>query len=52
MLELNEIIKVINELIETCRSNNFCHTCPYWNKEKGECRIHMEANVESPPEMW
>ena len=51
-MELEEIVKVINELMETCRGNSFCDTCPYWDKEKGECRVQMQTKVENPPEMW
>ena len=52
MLELKEIVKVVNELMEICVDNPYCDTCPFWDKEKGECQVQMQANVENPPEMW
>ena len=52
MREIKDIINVINEVVETCRSNSFCDICPYWNKKKGECQIQMKAKVENTPDMW
>ena len=53
MLELKEIVKVVNEVIETCRGNSRCNLCcPYWDEEKKECKIQMQTNVGYTPDMW
>ena len=51
-MELENAVKVINESVETCRSWSFCHGCPYWNKDKGECKVQMTANVGNTPDQW
>jgi hypothetical protein len=52
MTEFENAIKIINEVVETCRSWSQCYACPYWDKDKGECKVHMTANVENTPDMW
>ena len=52
MIELKEAIKVINEVIETCRMTNYCTACPYWNDEKSECSMQMESMANNPPYEW
>ena len=51
-MDFENAIKIINEIVETCRSCSFCHSCPYWDKDKGECKVQMTANVGNTPEMW
>lgn len=51
-MELEKAIEVINEIVETCRSWSFCDCCPYWNKDKGECKVQMTAKVENTPDQW
>ena len=52
MIELQEAIKVVNEIIETCRMTNYCDMCPYWNDEKGECSMQMESLANCSPYEW
>lgn len=52
MTEFENAIKIINEVVETCRSWSSCYGCPYWDKDKGECKVQMTANVENTPDMW
>ena len=52
MTEFENAIKIINEVVETCRSWSFCDCCPYWDKNKGECKVQMTAKVENTPDMW
>ena len=52
-IEFKDIaIAFINEIIDTCRQNSYCQTCPYYNVEKGECKIQMESKAEHPPDNW
>lgn len=51
-MEFENMIKIINEIVETCRSWSFCHLCPYWDKDKGECKVQMTAKVEHTPDRW
>jgi hypothetical protein len=51
-MKFENIIRIINDVVETCRSNQFCDICPYWDKEKGECKIQMSAKVENTPDKW
>ena len=50
--ELENLIKAVNEIIETCRNCGFCVLCPYWNRDTGECRVQMESKSENPPYKW
>ena len=52
MTEFENVIKIINEIVETCRQWSFCDCCPYWDKDKGECKVQMTAKVENTPDMW
>lgn len=52
MTEIKDLIKAINEVIETCRSYGFCNCCPYYNKEEHCCIMQMETKAENVPEMW
>ena len=52
MRKFEEIVEVINEVVTTCRENSYCHSCPYWNVEKGECRIQMETKADDTPYVW
>ena len=52
MTEIIELVKAVNEIIETCRSYSFCDCCPYQDKTDGSCIIHRETKVENVPEMW
>ena len=52
MTEIVDLIKAVNEIIETCRSHPFCDCCPYQDKFDGSCIIYRETKTENVPEMW
>lgn len=52
MSEIKDLVKAVNEVIETCRSHSFCDCCPYQDKSDGSCIIHRETKAENVPEMW
>lgn len=52
-IEFKDIaIAFLNELIDTCRQNSYCQGCPYYNVEKGDCKIQMESKAENTPDKW
>ena len=52
MTEIADLIKAVNEIIETCRNYGICDYCPYYNKERRYCIIWMETKAENVPDMW
>ena len=50
-MEFEEMIETINKIVAVCEEHP-CRTCPYWNKEKCECKIQMSANVIRAPYEW
>ena len=52
MNNIVDLVKAVNEIIETCRSCGFCDCCPYQDKENGSCIIQRETKAENVPEMW
>lgn len=49
---VEELVKIVNEIIMNCRKHPCCSTCPYFNTKTIECRIHIEGLAEHPPYMW
>ena len=52
MTEIIDLVKAVNEIIETCRDSGFCDCCPFQDKADGDCIIQRETRTECIPEMW
>lgn len=51
-MEKEMIFQAINEVIETCRSWDACHKCPFYDKKKGFCGVPFNTKAENPVEFW
>ena len=52
MSDIKDLVKAVNEILETCRNYGICDYCPYWDKENSSCIIQRETKAVTIPIMW